>query len=74
MGVVISKLMIGLYKDYSDHEIKCFSKKSNDSYMSCTKINAISIFFQKHSSKNCENETLKTFNETAQTGNMSVFL
>ena len=74
MGNKISKLMNGLYKDNSDHEIKCFSKKSNDSYMSCTKRNAISIFFKKHSSKNCENEILKTFNETAQTGNMSVFL
>ena len=42
--------------------------------MSCTKRNVISIFCQKHILKNCEDEVLKTFNEIAQSGNMSIFL
>ena len=70
MGNIISKLMDGLFMNNSVHEIKCFLKKSNDSYVSCTKRNAILIFCQKHALKYCEDEVLKTFKELAQTSNM----
>ena len=68
MGNRISKLMEVLHKDNSDHGMKCFSTKSNDSYVSCTKRNSITKFRQKHS-KSFEDEVLKTFNEIAQSGN-----
>ena len=73
MGNIISKLIDGLHKDNSDNEIKCFSKKSNDSYVYCTKKNANSIFCQKHALKNFEDEVFKTFKEIAQSGNKSIF-
>ena len=72
MANIISKIMDQLYKDKSVHGVNCLLKKSNDSYMSCIKKNAILIFCKKHS-KSYEDEVLKTFNETAQSGNMSIF-
>ena len=60
-----------LYKDKSVHGVNCLLKKSNDSYMSCTKINAITMFCQKHALKSYEDEVLKTFN--VQSGNTSIF-
>ena len=64
--------MDGLFKDISDHEMKCFLKTSSDSYVSCTKRNAILSFSQKYS-KTYADEFSKTFNELALSGNMSIF-
>ena len=69
MGNLISKIMDGLYKYNSNHEMKYFTKKSSDSYVSCTKRNAILSFCQKDS-KTYADEFLTTFNEAAQSGNM----
>ena len=73
MANIISKIMDQLYKDKSVHGVNCLLKKSNDSYMSCIKINAIIIFCQKHGLKNCEDEVLKMFYEIAQSGILSIF-
>ena len=65
--------MDGLFRDIIVHGMKCFLRKSNESYVPCTKRNAILSFCHKVASKSYEDEILKTFIETAQSGDMSIF-